>query len=369
MKKKISLVLALVMIVCAVCFSGCGSKSALDTTKIVSEYSKELEGTELNVFNWGEYISDGAEGSLNVNKEFEKLTGIKVNYTNYESNEVMYSKLAGGGASYDIIIPSDYMIERLLNENMIQKIDFSNIPNYKYISDEYKSLYFDLNNEYSVPYSVGMVGLIYNTTMVEGTPASWSVMWDAKYKNQVLMFNNSRDTFGISQYLLGQDVNTTSADDWNKAFEKLKEQKPLVQSYVMDEVFGKMESGEAAMCAYYAGDFLSMQENNPDLAFVYPDEGTNIFVDSFCIPVSAQNKKAAEMYINFMLEPEIALANAEATWYATPNTAVVADSRYEQFSKNEVLYPTEEVKTQYFHNLDKDTLALLSKFWDELKLA
>lgn len=329
----------------------------------------KLRGTEINVYNWGEYISDGAEGSLDVNKQFEQETGIKVNYTTYDSNENMYNKIKGGGANYDIVIPSDYMIERLINENLLEKLDFDNIPNYKNIMSKYKNLYYDPNNEYSVPYSVCMVGLVYNTKMVDETPDSWEIMWNEKYKGQILMFNNSRDAFGIAQFLLGIDVNTTEKTDWDRAYEKITKQKPLVQSYVMDEVFNKMESGEAAIAAYYAGDCISMAENNPDLDFVYPKEGTNIFVDAACIPKGCQNKEGAEAYINFLLRGDIALANAECICYATPNQAVLDNEDY-SLRDNKKLYPDEEdyPPTEYFHNLDADTLELMTSLWDYLKI-
>ena len=286
-----------------------------------------LKGTEINVYNWGEYIADGSDDTMDVNALFEKETGIKVNYTTFDSNENMYNKLKSGGANYDIVIPSDYMIARLIEEGLVQKIDFSNIPNYSNIMDKYKGLYFDPNDEYSVPYNVGMVGVIYNTKMVEGEPDSWALMWDEKYSGQILNFNNPRDAFAIAQWMLGIDLNTTDPDDWDKAFELLKEEKPLVQSYVMDEVFNKMESGEAAIAPYYAGDFLTMYDNNEDLAFFYPKEGTNIFVDSICIPSSSQNKEAAELYINFLLREDVALENAEYLYYATPNKAVYENER------------------------------------------
>ena len=360
--KKIFSVLFAVIVIALSCSASFGvAAKQIDVSK--------LKGTEVNVYNWGEYISDGAEDTLDVNKEFEKETGIKVNYTTYDSNENMYNKIKGGGANYDIIIPSDYMIERMIDENLLEKINFDNIPNYKNIIPKYKNLYFDPKNEYSVPYNVGMVGLVYNTKMVEGTPDSWSIMWDEKYKGQVLMFNNSRDAFGIAQFLLGIDVNTTSEQDWKKAYQKLKEQKPVVQSYVMDDVFNKMEGGEAAIAAYYAGDCIGMAENNPDLAFVYPKEGTNIFVDSICIPKGCQNKDAAELYINFLLRGDIALANAECLCYATPNQAVLDNEDY-SFRDNEMLYPDEEhtPTTEYFHNLDSETLMLMTSLWDNLKI-
>lgn len=329
----------------------------------------KLRGTEINVYNWGEYISDGSEGTTDVNKEFEKETGIKVNYTTYDSNENMYNKIKGGGANYDIIIPSDYMIERMINEELLEKINFDNIPNYENILPEYKNLYFDPNNEYSVPYNVGMVGLVYNTKMVKETPDSWSIMWDEQYKGQILMFNNSRDAFAIAQFLCGVDLNTNNSEDWEKAYEKLKEQKPLVQSYVMDDVFNKMEGGEAAIAAYYAGDCILMADNNPDLAFAYPKEGTNIFVDSICIPKGCQNKEAAELYINFLLREDIALANAEYLCYATPNKAVLENEDY-SLRDNEMLYPDEEhtPTTEYFHNLDPEVLMLMTTLWDNLKI-
>lgn len=332
------------------------------------DYS-HLAGTEINVYNWGEYISDGAEGTMDVNKKFEEETGIKVNYTTFDSNENMYNKIKGGGANYDIIIPSEYMVERMIAEGLLEKINFDNIPNYSNIMDEYKNLYFDPNNEYSVPYNVGMVGLIYNTKMVEGNPDSWNLMWDEKYSGQILMFNNSRDAFGIAQCLLGIDLNTSDSNDWHRAYDKLKEQKPLVSSYVMDDVYNKMESGDAAIAAYYAGDYLTMKDNNPDLAFVYPKEGTNIFVDSVCIPVGCQNKEGAELYINFLLREDVALANAEYICYATPNKAVRDSDEY-SLKDEKILYPDAEdmPKTQYYHNLPPETLMLMTSLWDNLKI-
>lgn len=370
MKKIISVVLTLTLLAGILMLSGCSLKTEkLDTAALLGNYNiEELKGTEINVYNWGEYISDGEGGSVDVISEFEKLTGIKVNYNMYDSNEDLYAKLKSGGVNYDVIIPSDYMAERLKNEGLLQKLDYSVITNYDGIGDEYKNLFFDENNEYTVAYTGGMVGLIYNTTMVSEKPDSWSAMWDPKYSGEILTFNNSRDAFGVAQYLLGYDVNSTNPDEWRAAEEKLKEQKPLIQSYVMDEVFNKMEAGEAAMAPYYAGDYLTMKQENDDLAFVYPKEGTNKFVDVMCIPSSSENKKAAELFINYMCEPEVALHNANYLGYLCPVTAVLSDDRYE-YKDNEVLYPKQEVKMQFFHNLDQDTLDLLSKLWEDLKLA
>lgn len=367
MKKILSTILAASLcLTAAVALTSCGGGN-YTLTDPRAEYTREYEGTTLNVFNWGLYISDGSEGSFDVNRAFEELTGIKVNYMNYESNEAMYGKVKPGAVSYDIVIPSDYMIERMINENMLRTIDFSKITNYDLIDEQYKNLYFDPDNQYSVPYSVGMVGMIYNTTMVEGTPDSWSLMWDPAYTDDILTFNNPRDAFAIAQFLLGIDLNTTDKADWDTAAAKLKEQNAILQQRVMDDVFNKMEGGNAAIAPYYAGDFLTMVENNPDLAFVYPKEGTNIFVDSVCIPANCQNYEAALMYINFLLEPEVALANAEYICYASPNTAVIENPDYTYY-QSEILYPSKDAmpKVQYFHDIDAEIRSYYEKLWEDI---
>lgn len=338
-------------------------------TAVAAEQSEidALRGTTLYVYNWGEYISDGADDTLDVNKAFEEKYGIKVVYETYDNNEVMYSKLKGGGVSYDVVIPSDYMIERMIAEDMLLPIDFSNIPNYKYIAEKYRNLAHDPKNEYSVPYTVGMVGLIYNTEMVEEAPDSWTALWDENYSNSILMFNNPRDAFAIAQSVLGMDYNNESPASWRVAAELLKEQKNVSPAYVNDEVFLKMESGEAAMAPYYAGDFLTMQENNPALSFVFPKEGVNFFVDGACVLKGTKNKLAAELYINFLLEPEVALANAEYICYASPHTEVFGNPEY-SFYQDEILYPEDgKFKTQLFLNLDPEILALMSTLWDDVK--
>lgn len=368
MKRILSIILTFCMI-CSLCvvLSGCGYTYAeLD---LRGEYTKEYAGTTLNVYNWGEYISDGSDDSIDTVKEFEHLTGIRVNYTTFDSNETMYSQIKNGGVSYDVIIPSDYMIERLINEDMLLKLDTSKLTNLDLIDNKYKGLYFDEKDEFTVAYCVGMVGLIYNTKKVKQTPDSWNILWDKKYKDDILMFNNPRDAFAIAQFMLGQDLNSTNKSDWDKAAVLLKKQKKYLQSYVMDEVYGKMETGEAALAPYYAGDYLTMYENNEDLAFVYPKEGTNIFVDSACIPKNAQNYEAALMFINFLLEPDIALANAEYIGYASPNTAVVNNPDYYYYG-NEILYPSEAntPKTQYFHDIDNEIRNYYENLWIDVKL-
>ena len=358
LKKRIASVLfALILAALPLVTSFAAEQSEIDA----------LRGTTLYVYNWGEYISDGADDTLNVNAAFEEKYGIDVVYETYDNNEVMYSKLKGGGVSYDVVIPSDYMIQRMIAEDMLQPIDFSNIPNYKYIPEKYKNLAHDPENLYSVPYTVGMVGLIYNTEMVDEAPDSWTALWDEDYSNSILMFNNPRDAFAIAQSILGMDYNNESEVSWRVASELLKEQKNVSPAYVNDEVFLKMEAGEAAMAPYYAGDFLTMQENNPALDFVYPKEGVNFFVDGACVLKGAKNKLAAELYINFLLEPEVALANAEYICYASPHTEVYSNPEY-SFYKNEILYPEDgKFKTQLFLNLNPDTLALMSTLWDDVK--
>lgn len=344
------------------------SVSIFPLTVFAEKDYSHLKGTTLNVYNWGEYISDGEDGTLDVNAEFEKIYGIKVNYTNFESNENMYNKLKGGGASYDVVIPSEYMIARLVDENMLEELDFSNIPNYKYILDKFKGLYYDPDEKYSVPYTVGYTGLIYNTSLVDEEPDSWGIMWDEKYSGSILMFNNPRDGFAIAQFYLGQDVNNTKEEDWDEALAVLKAQNPLVSSYVMDEVFDKMIGGDAAIAPYYVGDYLSMAEENPDLAFVYPKEGVNYFVDAMCIPKGAQNKEAAELYINYMLSEEAGVANANYICYASPNRLVLESDDYE-LKDDPLLYPEEgTVKSQIFENLEPEMLEYMTKLWNELKV-
>ena len=344
--------------------------------------SQKTETLTLNVYNWGQYISDGSEGTLNVNEEFEKYCleelgqKVKVNYTTYASNEDMYNKIKSGSASYDVIIPSDYMIERMIGENMLQKLDFSNIPNYKYVNEDFRGLFFDANDEYSVPYTYGMVGIIYNETMVdEEDIGGWDLLWNSKYEGQILQFNNPRDAFGTAIYSVGGDVNTTDIPVWESAAEKLKVQKPLIQSYVMDEIFNKMKNGSAAAAPYYAGDYLTMYDSNDSLKFYYPKEGTNVFVDSMCVPVCARNKKLAEQYINFMLTDEIAVANAEYIAYSSPLDNVISNEDYisGMIEWNEdaidILYPVDlDIKTSFYENLDADTLMLQNSLWETLKI-
>jgi len=342
----------------------------------------------LYVYNWGEYMSDGSEGTLDVNEMFEEwyyeTYGVKVqvNYSTYSSNESMYAKLSSGSVNYDVIVPSDYMIERMIAEDMLAELNYENIPHISnihadFFGEDARYDYYDPDNKYAVPYMYGMIGIIYNTTMVdENDPhlGSWELMWDGEHHaGNILQFNNSRDAFGTAQYFLGLDVNSESEDEWRLALDKLKQQKSILQGYVMDEIFNKMENGSAAIAAYYAGDFLSMYENNEDLEFFYPQEGTNLYVDAMCIPKSSQNKEIAERYIDFMLTEAPAVANAEYTYYASPNKAVRDNEEYKEYMNSikeggyDLMYGTDTVKTSSYKNLGGDQLIMLNELWEELK--
>lgn len=347
--------------------------------------SKDSEVITLYVYNWGEYISDGSEGSLNVNAAFEEWyeetygQRVKVNYSTFSSNESMYAKLSTGSANYDIVIPSDYMIARLISEGMLRKLNLDNIPNAKYVDLDSifagSAPYYDPENAYSVPYTYGTVGIIYNKTMVdEADLGSWDIMWNEKYEGNILQFNNSRDAFATALFLLGYDVNTSNEDEWREALDLLMEQKPIVQGYVMDEIFNKMESGSAAIAPYYAGDFFTMYGDNEDLGFFYPREGTNVFVDAMCVPTTSRNPEVAERYINFMLSKEAAIANAEYLCYASPNTQVKNDPDYrdtmEQLHPDamDILYGTDGLDLQFYENLPADRLMMVNELWEELKI-
>ena len=308
-------------------------------------FSARQETITLNVYNWGQYIADGSDDSLEVIKAFEeRYPNIKVNYSTYDSNEIMYSKLSNGGITVDVIIPSDYMIARMIQEDMLLELDFDNIPNYQYIDENFRNTSYDPENRYSVPYTWGTVGILYNTKYVdEADVTGWELLWNEKYAGKILMFGNSRDAFGIAQYRLGYDVNTTDEAELRACAQLLMEQKPVLQQYVMDEIFATMENEEAWIAPYYAGDCLVMMENNPDLAFYLPEEqGFNLFIDAMCIPTCCQEKEAAELFINFLCDPEIAGANMDWICYSTPLSAAKEYMDPDAVS-SPVSYPPDEV--------------------------
>ncbi len=308
-------------------------------------FNRRTEQVTINVYNWGQYISDGSDDTLDVIAAFEEAyPNIKVNYSTFDSNEIMYAKLANGGITVDVIIPSDYMIGRLIAEDMLLELDFNNIPNYRYIDDNFKNTAYDPDNKYSVPYTWGTVGLLYNAKYVdEADVTGWELLWNEKYTGKILTFGNSRDAFGVTQYLLGYDVNSTDKAELQKCAEKLREQKPVLQNYVMDEIFAIMENEEAWIAPYYAGDCLTMMDNNPNLSFYLPeDQGFNLFIDAMCIPKCASQKEAAETFINFLCEPEIAAGNMEWIGYGTPLSAA-KEYMDPEVLEDPVTYPSEDV--------------------------
>ncbi len=387
MKKNIKTFLVILLsLISLFILASCSSDDSLggkDNSKTVT----------LNVYNWGEYISDGFQGSLDVNAAFEeyyfKKFGVKVevNYTTYATNEDMYSKLKSGAGTYDIVVPSDYMIQKMIEEDMLLSFDVNEIENYKYITDSLKGAYYDKDERYSVPYTYGMMGVIYNTALVDPEDyetQSWGLLWNEKYKGKILQFNNPRDAFGSAMYLEGIDVNSTDKKDWEKALLKLSEQKPLVQAYVNDEIFNKMTTASAAIAPYFAGDFVTMSEQNEDLSFYYPKEGTNLFIDAMCIPKNANQPEIAKEYINFMLSEEAAVANAIYIGYASPNTLVANNGVYnevylEEMGEDaiELLYMVspDEINKEYnekfgttcYKSFSPEIQAHVNTLWESLK--
>ena len=299
----------------------------------------------LNVMNWGQNIADGSDGTLDIIAAFEEAyPHIDVNYSEYASNEELYSKLSTGGLVVDLIIPSDYMIARMIQEDMLLELDYSNIPNYENVLDTYKNQAYDPENKYSVPYTWGTVGIIYNSKFVdEADVTGWDLLWNEKYAGQILMFDNSRDAFGVAQYKLGIDVNTTDKAQLQQCADELSKQRPLVQQYVMDQVYAKMEEGNAWIAPYYAGDAMMMMENNEDLRFYLPeDQAFNLFIDAMCIPDCCENKEAAELFIDFMCDPEISGANMDYICYGSPIDGA-AEYMEQYLAESEVIYPPAEV--------------------------
>ena len=367
MKKFISVFLAVILIAFVFPLSAFADES--EYAYDMEYYSKfKGQGVTIYVYNWGEYISDGSDDSLDVVKEFEAITGINVEYTTFDSNESLFAKLKSGSASYDVIIPSDYMVARLAEAGMLAKLDYSNIPNFeKYIDEEFKNPEYDKNNEYSVPYMWGTVGIIYNTKYVDEADVaekSWSLLWNEKYAGKILMFDNSRDAIAIACKKLGYSMNTTDKDELTKAAEELANQREVVQAYVMDQIFDKMVEENAWIAPYYAGDYLSMAEDNEDLAFYVPKEGTNLFTDAMCIPATSTNKDAAEMFINFMCEPTVSAANADYIWYSTPISAA-KELMDPEMAENEIAYPSEEAMAnmERFTNLSEEANQLMDDLW------
>lgn len=373
--KKLGLVMASVLVFSSMTLG----VAAEETSGYDMDYYSQLKGKDvtINVYNWGEYISNGDDDSLDINALFEELTGIRINYTQFDTNESLYAKLKSGGTTYDVIFPSDYMVSRMIDEDMLEPLDFENIPNFQYISEKFKNPSYDPENFYSVPYTWGTVGLIYNYDMLGFDPDSWDIMWDENYAKQILQFSNSRDAFAIALLRLGYSINTEDKLELDQAAQMLKEEKPMVQAYVMDQIFDKMQGNEAAIAPYYAGDAINMMAVNDSLRFVIPKEGTNLFFDAVCIPKHKEDteesrlrKLASEMYINFLNEPDIAAANIEYIQYSTPNDAALA-LLDEETRNNPIAYPGDEVleNTEVYVNLSEDTNLYLDQLWTQIMSA
>lgn len=313
----------------------------------------------IKVYNWGDYIAPG------VIDKFEEETGMRVIYETFEMNEDMYTKIKNSNNSYDVIIPSDYMIERMIAEGLLAEIDMANITNYGNIDAEYKNLSFDPENKYSVPYTWGTVGILYNKTMVNEAPTSWGALWDEQYKGNIIMMNSQRDAIGITLKYLGHSLNETGPEILDAAKQKLLDQSPLVLTWVVDEVKDKMIGGEAALALVYAGDAVYCKSENPDLEYVIPEEGTNIFFDSMCVPANCENKAGAERFINFMCRADIAAENAEYIGYSSPSTP--ARELMGEAGQDPTAYPdVTKYDLEIFSSLG-DKTRIYDELWTEIK--
>jgi spermidine/putrescine-binding protein len=350
MKKKIALALCSTLFAASL-LSGCGSSSS--------------ENGEVYVYNWGEYIDPD---TLDM---FEEETGIKVVYDEFDTNEAMYPKVEAGSSTYDVICPSDYMIKKMIDNDLLQELDFDNMPNAKAnIGEQYyeQSQEFDPENKYSVPYCWGTVGILYNTTMVDEPVTSWSILWDEKYADNILMQSSVRDAFMVALKLKGYSMNTLDESELQEAKDALIEQKPLVQAYVIDQVRDKMIGGEAAIGVIYSGEAIYTQRENPDLEYVVPDEGTNIWIDSWVIPKNAKNKENAEKFIDFMCRADIALMNFEYITYSTPNTAAWELIEDEYIKNSEIAFPnlSDYNNLETYSYLGEDGDELYNNLWKEV---
>lgn len=348
MKKTLAIIMILVVSVGL--FTGCGSS--------------KTDNGEIVVYNWGEYIDP------DVITMFEEETGIKVVYDEFETNEEMYPKVEAGAVTYDLICPSDYMIQKMVDNNLLAEIDFDNVPNISNIGDSYMetSKSFDPENKYSIPYMWGTVGILYNTTMVDEEVNSWSILWDEKYSGEIIMQKSVRDAFAVALKLDGHSLNSTNEEELAQAKQKLLDQKPLVQAYYIDEVRDAMIAGDAALAVIYSGEALYTQDYNEDLAYVVPDEGSNIWIDSWVIPKNCNNKEGAEKFLNFLCRPDIAKMNFEYITYSTPNEAA-KDLLDDDMKNNTTVFPSDELiaNQEVFNYLGEDMEGYYNTLWKEVR--
>ena len=330
-----------------------------------AEESGVVNDDKLVVYNWGEYIDP------EVLTIFEEETGINVVYEEFETNEILYPKVSSGAIAYDVVCPSDYMIQRMIENDLLTEINFDNIPNIKNIGKQYmeQSRQFDPENKYSVPYCWGTVGILYNKTMVDEPVDSWSILWNPKYKDNILMQDSVRDTFGATLKYLGYSLNSTDLDELTEAKNLLIEQKPLVQAYVIDQVRDKMIGNEAALGVIYSGEAIYTQKENPNLEYVIPKEGSNIWIDSWVIPKNAEHKENAEKFINFLCRPDIALMNFEYITYSTPNEAARELIEDESIRNSEIAFPdlSKYDNLETFQYLGTETDQVYGDLWNKVK--
>lgn len=327
------------------------------------EEEKNEQGyyNKLNVYNWGDYIDPV------VLEDFEKEYGIKINYENFATNEEMLAKIQAGGTDYDVIFPSEYMVEAMIKEGLLQELDFNNLPNYQNIGEQFKNLAYDPDNKYSVPYFWGTMGIVYNTKKVEEGIDSWNALWDEKYKGDIVMIDSVRDTVGITLKKLGYSLNTRDINELEAAKEELIKQKPLVKAYEVDAYKDMMISGEAAMALAWSGDAMLLIEENPDLAYVIPKEGTNLWFDTMAVPTTSKHKREAELFIDYMMRPDVAAKCAEYVMYATANVEAMKLLPPEMI-EDELAYPKGNIfeKGEVFVDLGEFTTEY-DRIWTEIK--
>ena len=344
MKKNRNIVLVLIFVLSiTILATGCGENKP-----------------KINVYNWGDYID------TDVLEQFEEEFGIKVVYDTFATNEDLYVKLKQGGSSYDVIFPSDYMIERMIREDLLVKIDSNNIPNLSKVGESFLNLEYDANNEYSVPYMWGTVGIIYNKTMVDKPLTSWADLWDKQYAGQIVMLNSQRDTLAVALKKLGYSMNTRDLNELEEAKIELIEQKPIVYAYLGDEVKDTIIGGDAAIAVVWSGDAVAMIRENPDLEYVIPTEGTNLWFDAMVIPKNAENKEAAEKFIDFMSRPGIAAKNAEYIGYSSPIPEAI-ELLPEDVKNDPDAYPNDDIlkNTEIFKD-PLDIIEVYDKIWTEI---
>ena len=358
MKKPVVIALAAVLVIAiGVGIFFATRKPAVDKQPAVD--------VELNVFNWGDYIDP------EVLNKFTEQTGIKINYLTFTQNEDMYAKLEAGAGTYDVVFPSEYMIERMIKEDMLEELDLANIPNMENVLDSLRDPSYDPGNAHSVPYMWGTLGILYNTDMVSEPITSWMSLFDEQYKGKVFMMNSQRDTIGLGLKAKGYSMNTRNPDELREACDLLVKQKQdgIVSGNFVDETKDKMVAGEAALAVIYSGDALYAMEKADNLAYVIPDEGSNIWVDGMCIPKGSKNKAAAEQFINFMCEPEIAQMNMEYIYYSSPIKQVVENLSEEELAST-AMNPTDEMvaRCEYYHDIS-DAMDLYEGIWMEIRMA